>query len=334
MHYPFWPATSIFTLPIRLQSVVEGKEFSLTDILTDKHNPKTIAHIYYAVKGGIAKNKRARRIFNYTELMHEFSREELLSQEFNSHLVAHILDFLNQQPNFLPGHPAPLTHFYSPTEGWGNRLVSALAYNKANPQSQVNITVNDVNKELTEAYKKIIKLHNTSAKTIIVKNEPAEIIDLTTITAAQNLIDVVVAGIPFFNAVNYEVNNKASQQSASNYSQLDNWLNKFVKPMIANTLMNMRAGGVFVINIDDIKSCRNGKVFHLVKGVIEAINNPHILPQVASTIDKNNIQRPVIEFCAMAGCATKFSPLIFFQKRVQEPLTTNVEQIRCEEQEG
>lgn len=123
--------------------------------------------------------------------------------------------------------------------GWGDRLISAIAYGDCNYQGF------DPNSKLTSRYKNIINtLAPNSDKTYNVIESPFENAQLT------KQYDMMFSCPPYFIAEHYS---NDDNQSYKKYSNIDEWLNNFMYKSVDIIWQHLITGGFFIFVLNNVR---------------------------------------------------------------------------------
>lgn len=123
-----------------------------------------------------------------------------------------------------------------PSSGWGDRLVSAIAYG-------CEYQGYDPNKSLETSYNNIIDFFGADKKKINIKHEPFEKAKVKT-----NYYDLVFTSPPFFDLEDYDSSN---EQSHNAYKTLKEWKEKFLFPSLLKMESALIEGGHLALYINN-----------------------------------------------------------------------------------
>lgn len=116
--------------------------------------------------------------------------------------------------------------------GWGDRLLAALASNK-------NYTGVDTAQNLQNVYSEMINaFQDYSSSQCQIIHKPFEDVKL------NFKFDLVIASPPFFDLEIYEPGNEL--QAENRYTNLSDFLNRFLFPYIENGIDNLKKGGTYI----------------------------------------------------------------------------------------
>lgn len=155
----------------------------------------------------------------------------------------------NQCTNFPIIVGLTLLHYLKPTKwldpsaGWGDRLISAIAYNKC---SYLGV---DPSECMQSKYDEIIS-------TLAPENEKNyQIIKggFEEVKIEKEYFDLVFTSPPFFDLEDY---GKDEDQSIVKYKTLHEWKNGFMYPFLEKAIVSLKAGGHFALYVNDYKGVR------------------------------------------------------------------------------
>jgi hypothetical protein len=124
--------------------------------------------------------------------------------------------------------------------GWGDRLNAFLSCEDTETYFGI-----DPNASLYEGYNKQIETYN-SDKTVILNCAGAEDVDIP-----KNSFDTVFTSPPYFNIERYT---QEDNQSWKKFKKLDQWLKRFLFPVLKKSWEGLQTDGTMVINISDVYS--------------------------------------------------------------------------------
>lgn len=131
--------------------------------------------------------------------------------------------------------------------GWGDRLIAALAYGRA------EYTGVDPSKCMKPRYKEIINFFTTYCSHITGLKDKYRVINkaFEDHRPKQEHYDLVFTSPPFFDYEVYERDNK--NQSVDRYQSLESWKYNFMFPALENSLYALKPGGHLALYIEDYK---------------------------------------------------------------------------------
>lgn len=152
-------------------------------------------------------------------------------------------------------------YLYDPCQGWGSRMISVFQNNdyfrNLFNDIKVNYLVNDVNEETHNTFNKIYDYWNENVNDISNIHVDKEKIPQEHIQNSVHFekykgkVHIQFTSPPYFKKEMYDYNN---DNESHNYSEYENWSNNFLKPMINNTCELLRKGGIFFLNIQNVKT--------------------------------------------------------------------------------
>lgn len=126
-----------------------------------------------------------------------------------------------------------------PCSGWGDRLAAALA----SPCVKEYVGV-DPNSMLVAGYVAQIRRYGGSKTCFMIRKAFED-----TFALKRNWFDLVFTSPPYFNAEYYSDD---PEQSLHRYPHLEQWVARFLKPMLTKAVDSARPGGAIVINIANL----------------------------------------------------------------------------------
>ena len=166
--------------------------------------------------------------------------------------------------------------------GWGDRLIAAIAYGKA------NYTGFDPNLLLVDGHQQIIETFRTEYKYKVIA-EPFETYDIKKFKQEQ--FDLVFTSPPYFD---FEVYCDDETQSIKRYPDYETWINKFLFKSIDQSFALLQNSGYLVIHISDTRSMK-----YVVQRMIEYIQydqNKMYVGCIASQSSMNKRPQPLWVF--------------------------------------
>jgi tRNA1(Val) A37 N6-methylase TrmN6 len=167
--------------------------------------------------------------------------------------------------------------------GWGDRLIAAIAYGKA------NYTGFDPNLLLVDGHQQMIQQFGGTEHQYNVIPEPFETYDIKKFKQEQ--FDLVFTSPPYFD---FEVYCDDENQSIKRYPDYEVWIKKFLFKSIHQSFELLQNGGYLVIHISD-----TGSMKHVVQRMIEYIQydqNKMYVGCIASQTSMNKRPQPLWVF--------------------------------------
>ena len=132
--------------------------------------------------------------------------------------------------------------------GWGDRLIAAIACKKINSYTGI-----DPNSKLHPRYSKIIKRWGGSTKVKMIEDAAED----CSVAFGSNKYDLIFTSPPYFNAEQY--NGGKDKQTWCRYTSEDDWLTKFLFPVLEKCWKVLKPKGKLIINISDTR-CNHKRV--------------------------------------------------------------------------
>ena len=199
-------------------------------------------------------------------------------------IYGHLLQHYNLRSAFPPYHARFLVDYYAPKEGpvvvldpcagWGGRLLGTLAIPRT---SSVRYVGTDPNTDIQSAYKRLTHriTHYLRSEQSLGKREanvaPLPFEDWLKTKAAHNLrgkVDVAITSPPYgIGTEIYQLEEDTPQhkktQSANRYTTYEAWIDGFLRPMCDGVAAMLKPGGVFILNIANVKGSGKKKATRL-----------------------------------------------------------------------
>ena len=123
-------------------------------------------------------------------------------------------------------------------------------------------------------------------------------------------VDMVITSPPYFNAENYNPNNK--NQSANKYQNYYEWKRKFYRPLIEGAFTLLKPNGVFVLNVADVKGAEVLEQHALeIADSVGFKNEDYFAMQMAVQVGTSKNVRHAIR---INGKTYKSEPIFVFRK--------------------
>lgn len=143
-----------------------------------------------------------------------------------------------------------------PCAGWGGRLVGSLCVNRPGHVRYYGV---DPERRNQVAYKGLVRRLNIYLKRELPGRRTGRVfcapfedwIHTKFATALRGRVDLVITSPPYFSAEQYNTANK--KQSASRYRSYAVWCDHFYRPLMRGAFDLLKPGGVFVLNIANVK---------------------------------------------------------------------------------
>ncbi len=155
--------------------------------------------------------------------------------------------------------------------GWGDRLLSAIAYGKTKDKSVVTYTGFDPNLRLKPGHDQIIQTFGDENYKVIY--EPFE----TNTYILDKKYDIVFTSPPYFNL---EIYDDSENQSVNKYQGFSSWLRNFLLKSVAHAWSSLDDDGVLALHIIDVKG--NKIVEPLILYILGYLPNSMYAGQISS----------------------------------------------------
>lgn len=203
-----------------------------------------------------------------------------------------------------------------PCSGWGGRLLGTLCVKRTDAVHYVGI---DPEKRNQEAYEGICRRLNIYLKKELTGKRSADFFykpfeDWIKSAKAKKLIgkaDLVITSPPYFSAEVYNTDNK--KQSANRYKSYEDWRENFYRVLVQSAYDLLKPGGVFVLNIANVKSSKylERDARQLARDV--GLTNAGFY-KLAMSIIPGSRQRGIRHSVLVNGCIFKHEPVFCFRK--------------------
>jgi tRNA1(Val) A37 N6-methylase TrmN6 len=217
---------------------------------------------------------------------------------------------------FLPSEGDSIV--FDPCVGWGGRMLGTLCVNRL---SCVQYIGTDPEKRNKDAYEGIQRRVSIYLKDEIPGERSAKIYyrpfeDWINTPAANKLkgkVDLVMTSPPYFSAENYNTSNK--KQSANRYTTYEQWREGFYSALVEGAFNLLKPGGVFVLNIANVKSAesleKDARIIARQYGFVNAGFYKLAMSVVPGS--RGNIRHTVV----VNGSTFKHEPVFCFRKPVK-----------------
>lgn len=213
---------------------------------------------YIKITDYFSENCRARcRFSNFDSMYNYYKKNEsvLLKKDFQDYweLKKYIYDQNKGCTNFPNLLALQIYRYFKPTKildfsaGWGDRLIAALAYGKA------EYTGVDPSVCMAPRYKQIVNFFTSECPDITGDKDKYKVFKkpFEQYKVKKNYYDLVFTSPPFFDYEIYEKENKS--QSINKYKSFDSWKKNFMFPALEKSLSSLREGGHLALYIEDYK---------------------------------------------------------------------------------
>ena len=213
-----------------------------------------------------------------------------------------------------------------PCAGWGGRLLGTLACTRTDKVKYIGI---DPEKRNSVAYEGLerrinvwLKREKYGLRETEIAYKPFE--DWVRLKKAQKLYgktDLVMTSPPYFGAEKYNTDN--ANQSISKFPTYDSWRERFYRVLVQGAYDLLKPGGVFVLNIANVPSCKylerdaralareagfeNAGFYKLALSIVPGTR--------ALTTTPSGKKKP--HFMSVGGKAYKYEPVFCFRKPLE-----------------
>jgi tRNA1(Val) A37 N6-methylase TrmN6 len=248
--------------------------------------------VHYYMKSYELDTKCNSRYKNFNFYMFINNPEEYLSQNSYNCLIRILTNIINENYRiyktyifyntyifhfsiFKPLIAKYLYQIYKPTSildfsmGWGGRLVGAMSI------PNIKYIGYDTNINLQEPYNKMINDFEWNNRTSLYFE------DSSTADFSIHNYDMVFTSPPYYDLEIYS--------NMPVYNSFEEWINRFLKPVITNSYRYLKNGGYFCINVNKICYEEIIKILGKETTIISIHNNTNHIHNIKKSMKKGNI---------------------------------------------